>query len=86
MFVRLIVIAALVLMALRPAQAGRYNNWKCGDNITLQTAVEKINPPDALPVTYGFYIDGLRVPKARVTIDRDGTPRLNGKQCTFVGG
>jgi hypothetical protein len=127
-------IAALFL-ATGTAHAGRYNNWKCGDNITLQTAVEKVNPPNsllkkvfevslwatliqdpsarrtkdsqpsgfgfeycashvrfrvfqqtanALPVSYGFYIEGLRIPKARVTIDRDGQPRLNGKRCTWT--
>ena len=78
----LISIVAL-LLATGTAHAGRYNNWKCGDAITLQTAVEKINPPNALPVTYAFYIDGLRVPKAQVTLDRDGQPRVNGKRCTW---
>src|SRR5262249_5842978 len=73
---------ATLFLATGSAQAG-YNNWKCGDNVTLQTAVEKINPPNALPVTYGFYIEGLRVPKVRVTIDRDGQPHLNGKRCIW---
>jgi hypothetical protein len=75
-----ISVAALFLTT-GTAHAGRYNNRKCGDNITLQTAVEKVNPPNPLPVSYGFYIEGLRIPKARVTIDRDGQPRLNGKRC-----
>jgi hypothetical protein len=75
---------AVLFLATGTAHAGRYNNWKCGDNITLQTAVEKVNPPNALPVSYGFYIEGLRIPKARVTIDRDGQPRLNGKRCTWT--
>ena len=76
-------IAALFL-ATGTAHASRYNNWKCGDTITLQTSEEKINPPDARPILYGFYIDGLRVPKAQVTIDRDGQPRVNGKRCTWT--
>jgi hypothetical protein len=76
-------IAALFL-ATGTAHAGRYNNWKCGDTITLQTSEEKINPPDARPILYGFYVDGLRVPKAQVTLDRDGQPRVNGKRCTWA--
>jgi hypothetical protein len=44
-------IAALFL-AIGTAHAGRYNDWKCGDNITLSTSIEKVNPPDSHPVTY----------------------------------
>ena len=79
-----IIVGCALLLATGTAHAGRYNNWKCGDNITLATAIEKVNPPSPLPVVYGFYIDGLRIPKARVTIDRDGQPRLNGKRCTWT--
>jgi hypothetical protein len=74
-------IAALFLPT-GTAHAGRYNNWKCSDGITLQTAIEKINPPNSLPVTYGFNVEGLRVPRVRVTIGRDGEIRVNGKRCT----
>jgi hypothetical protein len=79
----LLTSIAVLFLATGTANAGRYNNWKCGAAITLQTSEEKINPPDARPILYGFYIDGLRVPKAQVTLDRDGQPRVNGKRCTW---
>jgi hypothetical protein len=79
----LITSVAVLFLATGTAQAGRYNSWKCSDNITLDTAIEKINPPDSFPLTYGFNVEGLRVPKVRVMIDHNGTPRVNGKRCTW---
>jgi hypothetical protein len=55
---RAVLTALALFLATGAAHAGRYNDCKCGDNITLSTAIEKVNPPDSHPVTYGYTVEG----------------------------